>query len=93
MQQIESVMVVRCELKIPSLGITVRHHSASLVMPNSYPRDGIFNPTSQQLKILIFFSRETAKMCGWMDGLGLYLLLNSISVISGRWKGEHEGYV
>ena len=38
------VMVVRFELKIPSLGITVRHHSANLVMPNSYPRGGIFNP-------------------------------------------------
>ena len=23
--------------------VTVRHHSASLVMPNSYHRDGIFN--------------------------------------------------
>ena len=23
--------------------VTVRNHSASLVMPNSYPRDGIFN--------------------------------------------------
>ena len=23
--------------------VTVRHHSASLVMPNNYPRDGIFN--------------------------------------------------
>ena len=33
----------RCTLKIPSLGFTVRHHSASLVMPNSYPRGGIFN--------------------------------------------------
>ena len=44
MQEKESVMVVPFELKILSLGITVRHHSASLVMPNSYPRDGIFNP-------------------------------------------------
>ena len=43
-------MVVRCELKIPSLGITVRHHSASLVMPNSYPRDGIFNPHLTTIK-------------------------------------------
>ena len=43
MQEKESIMVVRCELKIPSLGITVRHHSASLVLPNSYPRDGIFS--------------------------------------------------
>ena len=36
-------MAVRCELRSPSLGITVRHHSASLVIPNSYPHDGIFN--------------------------------------------------
>ena len=45
MQEKESIMVVRCELKIPSLRIhvTVRHHSGSLMMPNSYPRDGIFN--------------------------------------------------
>ena len=33
MQEKESVMVVRVELKIPSLG-----------MPDSYPRDRIFNP-------------------------------------------------
>ena len=44
MQEKESVIVVRCELKIPSLGITVRYHSARLGMQNSYPRDGIFNP-------------------------------------------------
>ena len=44
MQEKESIMlVVRFEMKIQSLGITVRHHSASLVMPNIYPRDGIFN--------------------------------------------------
>ena len=43
MQEKESITVVRCELKIPPLGITVRHHSASLMMPNSYLRDGIFN--------------------------------------------------
>ena len=39
----KTVMVVRCELKIPSLWITVRHHSASFVMPNSYHHHGIFN--------------------------------------------------
>ena len=50
MQEKESVMVVQCELKIPTLGITVRHHSASLVMPNSYPRDGIFNPHLTTIK-------------------------------------------
>ena len=43
MQEKESVMVVRCKLKIPSLRITVLHHSPSLLMSNSYPRDGIFN--------------------------------------------------
>ena len=31
MQEKESIMVVRCVLKIPSLGKTVRHHSGSLV--------------------------------------------------------------
>ena len=45
MQEKASIMVVRCEMKIPSLGITVClwHHSAYLVMSNSYPRDAIFS--------------------------------------------------
>ena len=50
MQEKESIMAVRCELKILSLGVTVRHHSASLVMPNSYPPDGIFNPHLTTIK-------------------------------------------
>ena len=37
MQEKESVMVLRCELKIHYLAI-------SLVISNSYPSDGIFNP-------------------------------------------------
>ena len=44
MQEKESIMVVRYRLKLPSLGITIRHHSACHVMPNSYPRDRIFSP-------------------------------------------------
>ena len=50
MQEKESVMVVRFKLKIPSLGITVRHHTASLLMSNSYPCDGIFNPNLTIIK-------------------------------------------
>ena len=50
MQEKESEMVVRCKLKIPSLGITVQHHSVSLVIPNSYPRDGILNPHLKTIK-------------------------------------------
>ena len=38
------------KLKIPSLGITVRHHSASLVMLNSNPRVGSFNPHLTAIK-------------------------------------------
>ena len=30
--------------------VTVRHHSASLVKPNSYPRDGIFNQHLTNIK-------------------------------------------
>ena len=37
-------MVVWCKLKVPSLRITVWHHSASLAMLNNYRRDTIFNP-------------------------------------------------
>ena len=47
-------MVVRYELKITSLGITVRHHSASLVMPNGYPRDRIFNTHFTTIKDLYY---------------------------------------
>ena len=43
MQETESIMVVRCELKIPSFGVTVQHHSVSLEMLNSYHSGRIFN--------------------------------------------------
>ena len=43
MQEKEPIMVVSCKLKVPSLRITVQHHSASLAMLNSYRRDRIFN--------------------------------------------------
>ena len=29
-------------------------------------------------------------MNGWMDDLRFHVLFNSISVISGRWLGDHE---
>ena len=44
MQEKESIMILRCELKMASLKIIVRHHSATLVVLNSYHREGIFNP-------------------------------------------------
>ena len=52
-QEKESVMVVWCKLKVPSLRMTVRQHSASLAMLNSYRRDRIFNPLLKAFKILI----------------------------------------
>ena len=63
MQEKESVMVVRFELKIPSLGITGRHHSASLKMPNSYPRDGIFNPNLTTINDSYNLHHILLKMC------------------------------
>ena len=44
-QEKESLIRVRVGKKNPSLVITVWHHSASLVMPNSDPRDRYFYPT------------------------------------------------
>ena len=61
MEEKESIMVVRYELKIPSLGmITVWHHSANLVMPNSYPRDRIFNPHLATIKdsYILFLTKK-----------------------------------
>ena len=48
MQEKESV-IVQFELKSPSLGITLAS-LWRLVMPNSYPRDGIFNPNLTTIK-------------------------------------------
>ena len=50
MQEKESIMVVWCKLKVPSLRITVQHHSASLAMLNSYRRDRIFNSQLTAIK-------------------------------------------
>ena len=58
MQEKESIMVVWCKLKVPSLRITVRHHWTSLAMPKSYRHERIFNPQLKPLKILII-----KKMC------------------------------
>ena len=41
----EPTIRVRVGQKNPSLGITVCHRSASLVMPNDDPRDGFFYQT------------------------------------------------
>ena len=52
----ESIMVVRCELKIPSLRINVWKQSASLMMPNSYRHDRIFklHPTTIKDPYILF---------------------------------------
>ena len=42
MQEKESIKDVRGRQTNPSLGITVWHQSASLVMPDSNPRDAFF---------------------------------------------------
>ena len=72
MQEKESIMVVRCELKIPSLGITVRHHSASPVMPNSYPRDGIFNQYLTSIKDSYNFYTQQYCSSQWIVGKPSY---------------------
>ena len=61
MQKKESIMVVWCELKIPSLGITIRHNSASLMMPKGYPHDRIFSQHLTTIKdsyILMVYIKE-----------------------------------
>ena len=43
-------MVVKCKLKVPSFRLTVWHHTVSLMIQNSYPREGIFNPRLATIK-------------------------------------------
>ena len=50
--------------KNPSLGITVWHHSASLVMPISDPRDRFFYPYHTPMK-------DTYNVCSWLRQLTL----------------------
>ena len=50
MQEKLSTMDVWYGWKNPLLGITVRHHSASLVMPISDPRDRFFYPHHTPMK-------------------------------------------
>ena len=50
LQEKEYTMVVLFKLKIPSLVISVQHHSVSLVMHSCYPRGGIFNPHLTNIK-------------------------------------------
>ena len=60
MQEKESIMAVRSKLKILSLGLTVRHHLARLVMQTVTLVTGFSILTSQPLKIVVFFlSRST----------------------------------
>ena len=74
-QEKESIIRVRVGQKNPSLGITICHHSASLVMPNGDPRDGFFYPT---LTLMIDFyvivckhcSEINAKIQSWLDEVG-----------------------
>ena len=54
-QEKKSIMGVRCRQKNMSLAITVLHHSANLVMPDSDPRDGFFYLPLTPMKILIIY--------------------------------------
>ena len=54
MREKSSIMGVRNGQKTPSLGITLRHHSASLVTPNSDPLDGFKGLVGGMLDLIIF---------------------------------------
>ena len=93
MQEKESIIVLRCKLKILSLGITVRHHSARLVMPNSYPRDGIFNQHLTTIKdsyiLLLSFGRA---LYIYMGGQTLSLR-NWVCALPALWSRHGEGTI
>ena len=62
MQEKVSIMGVWCGQKNLSLGITVRHHSASLVMPISDPRDRFFYPHHTPIKDTYYLTQDRIKI-------------------------------
>ena len=99
MQEKESIMALWCELKIPSLEITVWHHSVSLVMQNSYPHDGIFHPHLPTIKdsyTLTFVSSPNVLL---LDCLNNWIVTSSnseneikhhLSQLMGLWYLSHR---
>ena len=72
MQERVSIMDVWCGYKNSSLGITVRHHSASLVMLISDPRDRFLYPHHTSMKdtynLYINLKHKIQKLMGPIDG-------------------------
>ena len=58
--------------------VTVRHHSVSLVIPNSYPRDGIFNQHLTTIKDSYIHTLAVVKVCR-MDKQGSSVLKTYLS--------------
>ena len=71
MQEKESIMVVWCNLKMSSLGITVRHDSASFLVPNSYLCYRIFNLhlTISKDTVSIFYTYLIIPLKGSLNGI------------------------
>ena len=69
-------------------GETVRHHSASLVMSNSYPRDGIFNQHLTTIKdSYILLPKDTSySFAGLVGRESKHPLTISGVLISKDWK-------
>ena len=72
MKEKVSIMGVWCGQKNPSLGITVRHHSASLVMPISDPHDRFFYPHHIPMKgfvvVVVLFYVHGKHLRSSLDG-------------------------
>ena len=69
MQEKVSIIGVWCGYKNPSLGITIRHHSASLVMPIS--RDGFFYPHYTPMKDT--YNISFPELCSWYSKVRRYV--------------------
>ena len=75
---------IRCKLKMPSPGITVQNRSASLVMPNSYPRYGIFNPHLTTIIDSFFFLHTLLSTTAFRLEYVIFYQLHTITTFSSR---------
>ena len=52
--------------------------------------DSIKCKSCDALIFFVIFIKWNSLVDGWMDDMCLYVIFNSISVISGRWAGENK---
>ena len=71
-----------CSVRIENSAtrVTIRHYSASFVMPNSYPRDEMFNPHITHMKdsYSTLYSFVIIHISNWSEKINLLIIFRNL---------------